>query len=1519
MTTRPAGDGASDGRRGGLYDSSYEHDGCGIGFVAHAKGERSADIVRYALTLLENLSHRSAVGADAETGDGAGMLLQIPHAFLWHACRDLGIRLPEAGSYGVAVVFLPPNETDRLRAEHAIESVVRDRGCRVIGWREVPVDESCLGSTARAARPAIRQLFIAPLALELDVTDASSFERELYIIRRRVERLTRQGDGSLAGTYVASLSSRTIVYKGMLRPAQLRQFYRDVTDPEFASALALVHSRFSTNTFPSWPLAHPYRYVCHNGEINTLRGNLAWMRARESLLTSEHFGADIAEILPVVGDNQSDSACFDNVLELLVQAGRPLAHAMMMLIPEAWEEDATMPPERRAFYEYHSSLLEPWDGPAAIAFTDGRQIGAVLDRNGLRPARYVITNDDLVVLASEAGALPFSADNIRVKGRLQPGRMLLVNTTQGRIIEDTELKEELTSLRPYRRWIAEQRVPLPELGAESKTPNPEWLVRRQRAFGYTTEELRMVLAPMAAHAEEPVGSMGNDTPLAVLSDRPQLLFAYFKQVFAQVTNPAIDPIRERLVMSLKMPLGGQGNLLDETPEHARQLRLEQPVLTTATMRAMRALESPGLRARTIAALFRAADGPSALPGAVESLCADAIDATRAGHGILILSDAGCDHEWAAIPTLLATASVHHALLREGLRARVSLVVETGEAREVAHFALLVGYGASAIHPYLALATVEELAANGELAGNNGSSVAEANYVKAVGKGLLKILSKMGISTLQSFCGAQLCEAIGLDRSLVARHFTGTTSPIGGVGLETIAAHTLHRHATAFCSPLDALRLDGGGEYHYRIQGEHHAWNPGTIAKLQHATRSENVATFAEFSALANEETVRGRTLRGQLEFVCREEAPLDEVEPASAIVKRFVTGAMSFGSLSREAHETLAIAMNRIGGRSNTGEGGEERERFGTERNSAIKQVASARFGVTTEYLVSARELQIKIAQGAKPGEGGQLPGDKVNEVIARTRHATAGVTLISPPPHHDIYSIEDLAQLIHDLKSVNPMATISVKLVAESGIGTVAAGVVKARADLITISGDSGGTGASPLSSIKRAGIPWELGLAETQQTLVLNGLRGRVRLQTDGQLKTGRDVVIAALLGADEFAFATAPLIVAGCVMMRKCHLNTCPVGVATQDPELRAKFSGRPEHVINYFFFVAEEVRALLASLGFRTMDEAIGRVDLLRPRRHSGDEHSLALDLSALLHRAEPVLDPGGPLERRHTQSQPIRAEHVLDRDLIALARPAIERGESVTAKLPIRTADRAVGAMLSGEIARHWGANGLPDESIVLRFVGSAGQSFGAFAMRGLSLELEGEANDYVGKGLSGARLVVRAPKGSSFLPDETVIVGNTVLYGATSGEAYFGGLAGERFAVRNSGVMAVVEGVGSHGCEYMTGGVVVVLGRTGRNFAAGMSGGIAFVLDESNGFEQRCNRDLVELGPVTDVAQRDVLRHLLERHARFTGSPRARHLLSRWEQSLRQFVLVMPTEYRKALARDRAAALTHGEQSARHG
>jgi glutamate synthase domain-containing protein 2/glutamate synthase domain-containing protein 1/glutamate synthase domain-containing protein 3 len=1530
----------------GLYDPAYEHDACGIGFVAHIHGVRSRDVVEKSLELLQNLSHRSAVAADACTGDGAGILLQLPHAFLRRVCGPAGISLPDAGSYGVGMLFLPSKRADRLVCERMVEAVVTDEGCSVLGWRDVPIEDAVLSGETRRERPAIRQIFVARMGVGREVDTSSSFEVMLYLIRRRIEAALRQMP--VAGDcYVASFSSRTLVYKGMLRPDQLAPFYDDLCDPDFASAIAMVHSRFSTNTFPSWRLAHPYRFLCHNGEINTLRGNLNWMRVREALMSSGRFGGRLASLLPVCGERQSDSASLDNVLELLTLAGRPLAHAMAMLIPEAWEGHATMSPERRAFYEYHASLMEPWDGPAAVAFTDGRQVAAMLDRNGLRPARYVVTADDLVVLASEAGALPIPVENIRAKGRLEPGKMLVVNTTQGRILDDEAIKTELASVRPYRRWVSEQRVDLETLvakqGANERERREELrgrgeaidardeasprehtvpLAIRQRVFGYTADELKMVLGPMADAGEEPAGSMGNDTPLAVLSGRPQLLFSYFRQMFAQVTNPAIDPIREQLVMSLAMNLGPQGNLLEETAEHAKQLRIGQPILSELAMSALRGVTDPALRAVTLPALFPVVDGNGGLELAVNELCRAAGKAVAADCGVLILSDRAMSADYAPIPSSLAISAVHHHLIREGLRWRVSLVAETGEAREVSHLALLIAYGASAAHPYVALETVAAMA-RPEAAGDKPHGAqAQERYVKALGKGLLKIMSKMGISTLQSYCGAQLWEAVGLSTALVDRYFVGTPSRVGGIGMDLIAEETLRRHNTAFDDASIATRLDAGGEYQYRVQGEHHNWNPMTIAKLQHATRGDSYSTFKEFSQLANDETRRQSTLRGLLDFVERDPVPLDEVEPASAITRRFCTGAMSFGSLGAEAHETLAIAMNRLGGRSNSGEGGEDPARFGTDRNSAIKQVASARFGVTAEYLVNAAELQIKIAQGAKPGEGGQLPGHKVDAIIARTRHSVPGVTLISPPPHHDIYSIEDLAQLIYDLKAIAPNAAVSVKLVAEAGVGTVAAGVAKARADLILISGDSGGTGASPLSSIMRAGSPWELGLAETQQTLVINGLRGRVRLQTDGQLKTGRDVVVAALLGADEFGFATAPLIVEGCVMMRKCHLNTCPVGIATQDPELRARFSGQPEHVVNYFFFIAEEVRELLARLGFRTMDEMIGRSDLLRALPSSDNAKANTLDLSALLHLATPASSTrAGRVERGHVASRQRHsdAEGKLNRILVDLAKPALEAGERVKATLTITNSDRAVGATLSGAIARRYGNTGLPEDTISFRFTGSAGQSFGAFAARGLSLELEGDANDYVGKGLSGGRLIMRHPRAAQFIPDQTVLLGNTALYGATSGEAYIAGVAGERFGVRNSGAIAVVEGVGDHGCEYMTGGTVVVLGRTGRNFAAGMSGGIAFVLDEFSELEQQCNMGMVELHQLTDSSDRQRLRELVERHARYTGSARAKRELGQWERAQRHFIAVVPTEYRKALERRADADAANVIHASRRG
>ena len=1487
--------------RQGLYDPACEHDACGMGFVAHLHGVRSRRVLDDALELLCNLAHRGASGADAETGDGAGILLQIPHAFLWSECTKGGIRLPEAGTYGVGTVFFPRDAAGRTACEYLIERAVADSGLRVLGWRDVPTDDRAAGAQARRAQPVIRQLFVVRVVLPLDAEDGAEFERTLYLLRRRIERAARE---AALDCYLPSLSTRTIVYKGMLRAEQLLPFYPDLADDSVASALALVHSRFSTNTFPSWPLAHPYRLVAHNGEINTVRGNRSWMRMREALLASPRFGDAIEDLLPIVTPGQSDSASLDSVLELLVMAGRPLAHAMAMLVPEAWEGDVTMPAGRRAFYEFHSMLMEPWDGPAAIAFTDGRQIGAMTDRNGLRPARWLVTDDDHVVLASEAGALRVPNDRIRTKGRLEPGRMLIVNTTQGRLRDDEEVKEEIASLRPYRRWVDEQRVaPAVIADAERIRRGDGELVRLQRIFGYTREELKMVIAPMAETGEEAVGSMGDDTPLAVLSARPQLLFSYFRQQFAQVTNPAIDPLRERLVMSLGVCLGPQGNLLDERPEHARQVRLEQPVLSEQSLAALSAITERDMQPVTLSAVFRADTGPAGLAPSLAALCRDAEDAVRAGCGILILSDRETCATLAPIPSLLALSAVHHHLGRAGLRARTGLVVETGEARDVSHLALLVAFGAGAVCPWLAFESIDEMVARGELVAAGDAVHARAAYEKALGKGLLKVLSKMGVSTLQSYCGAQLCEAVGLAAAFVDEHFTGAASRIGGIGIDVVGEETLRRHASAYIDHELAPSLDAGGDYHFRVQGEHHNWNPGTIAALQHATRGGGGATFRDYSRLADAESATV-TLRGLLDFVDCTPVALDEVEPASSIVRRFVTGAMSFGSISQEAHETLALAMNRLGGRSNTGEGGEDPARFGTGRASAIKQVASGRFGVTTEYLVDARELQIKIAQGAKPGEGGQLPGHKVDAVIARIRCATPGVTLISPPPHHDIYSIEDLKQLIHDLKQVNPDAVVSVKLVAESGVGTIAAGVVKAHADLICISGDGGGTGAAPLSSIKHAGVPWELGLAEVQQTLLLNDLRGRVRLQTDGQLRTGRDVMVAALLGAEEFGFATAPLIVEGCVMMRKCHLNTCPVGIATQDPVLRTKFTGQPEHLVDYFFFVAEEVREHMARLGVRTMDEMVGRAELLRARVPEAHWKARHLDLSALLHVPDSAVGTTRPARRR-VQGQAHGLDDAFDHALIRAAQAALDRGERISINADVRSVHRSIGAMLSGEIARRHGSAGLPDGTITVRCRGSAGQSFGAFAARGLTLELEGEANDYVGKGLSGGRIVVRAPREVHFIPDDTAIVGNTVLYGATSGEAFFGGLAGQRFAVRNSGATAVVEGVGDHGCEYMTGGVVVVLGRTGRNFGAGMSGGVAFVLDESGRgeFEHRCNLSLAQLVPVDRADDRQLLRRLVEQHARYTGSARARSLLARWEHAVRDFMAVVPTAHRHSAAR----------------
>ncbi|MGD0496832.1 MAG: glutamate synthase large subunit [Bryobacteraceae bacterium] len=1470
----------------GLYDPRNERDSCGIGFVANVKGQRSHDVIVKGIQVLVNLTHRGACGCDPQTGDGAGVLIQIPHGFFARECGRLGFALPHPGEYGIGMTFLPVEPHARLQCEGIVERIVREEGLTVLGWRDTPIDGSAIGRVARASQPYIEQIFVG----RGKGMNEDALERKLYVARKRAE-------GEVAASeipgkdffYIPSFSARTIVYKGLLLAPQIGRFYPELSDPEVVSALCLVHQRFSTNTFPTWPLAHPFRYVAHNGEINTLRGNVNWMHARQSVLASPLFGADLKKLFPIIQPGGSDSANFDNALELLLLAGRSLPHAMAMLIPEAWAKNRHMNPQRRAFYEYHASLMEPWDGPAAMAFTDGRSIGATLDRNGLRPARYLVTKDGLVVMASETGVLPVAPEDVQLKGRLQPGKMLLVDTVEGRIVSDRELKARLYGRNPYQLWLKENQITLDQLADPPREygPDESTLIRRQRAFGYTEEDLRMVLAPMAANGEEPVGSMGSDTPLACLSDLPQPLFHYFKQLFAQVTNPPIDPIREEMVMSLTSYIGTERNILDETPRHCHTLKLPHPILTNRDLEKLRRVSQGDFLATTLPLLFAVEEGATGLERALGQLCRRASLAIQSGYTLLILSDRGVDSEFAPIPSLLALAAVHNHLVREETRTQVALIVESGEPREVMHFALLIGYGASAVNPYLALETV----------GPDGAE----KFIKAINKGLLKTFSKMGISTLQSYRGAQVFEAIGLDRLLVEKYFTGTVSRIGGVGLEVLAQEAVLKHRHAF-RPITESEADlvPGGAYQYRARGEFHLVNPETIAKVQQAVRQGSSQTFREYTDLIDHRNRQLSTLRGLLEIRdAAEPVPLDEVEPASEIVKRFATGAMSFGSISKEAHETLAIAMNRIGGKSNTGEGGEDEERFQDLRRSAVKQVASGRFGVTANYLVNADELQIKMAQGAKPGEGGQLPGHKVDKVIARVRHSIPGVGLISPPPHHDIYSIEDLAQLIYDLKNVNPAARISVKLVAEVGVGTVAAGVAKAHADVVLISGDSGGTGASPLSSIRHAGIPWELGLAETHQVLVMNDLRGRIRVQTDGKLQTGRDVTIAALLGAEEFGFSTTPLIALGCIMMRKCHLNTCPVGIATQDPVLRARFAGAPEHVINFFFFLAEQVRGYMARMGFRTFDEMIGRVDRLEVRPAVDHWKAKGLDLSLLLY------NPPTPtrIARRCVQAQDHGLRAALDHELIDWARPALEGNGPVDVRLPIQNVHRTVGAMLSGEIARRYGSAGLPDDAIRFRFNGSAGQSFGAFLARGVTLELEGDSNDYIGKGLSGGRLIVYPPRGSRFAPEENILVGNVALYGATEGVAYFNGVAGERFAVRNSGATAVVEGLGDHGCEYMTRGLVVVLGKCGRNFGAGMSGGLAFVYDEKGDFaDKRCNTASVALEPIgEDETDAQLLYALIARHVAATGSPLGQRLLDGWEQALPKFIRVFPHEYRRAL------------------
>ncbi|MBI4537296.1 MAG: glutamate synthase large subunit [candidate division NC10 bacterium] len=1487
----------------GLYDPRQEHDACGVGFVVDIKGRKSRDIVVKALTILKNLLHRGACGCEANTGDGAGILLQIPDAFLRREAGRLGIALPPRLHYAVGMVCLPTEPDERVACQAMLDRIAREEGQVPLGWRDVPTNHGSIGESARRTEPIFRQVFIGRGGA---IRDAAHFERTLYLIRKRVENGVLTSDlRQRRYFYVGSLSCKTIVYKGMLSADQIEIFFPDITDPAVESALALVHQRFSTNTFPTWSLAHPFRYLAHNGEINTLRGNINWMHARQALFESDLYGDRLRDLLPVIREGGSDSAMLDNALEMLVMCGRSLPHAIMMLIPEAWNKHEGMSPEKKAFYEYHSCLMEPWDGPASVSFTDGTVIGAVLDRNGLRPSRYCVTRDGLLILASEVGVLDIPPEDIVLKERLHPGRMLLVDTREGRIIDDAELKSTMAAERPYGEWLRRHLVHIDDLpAAVVHAPDHETVRRRQQLFGYTHEDLRILMAPMAMRGEEPVGSMGNDTSLAVLSDRPRMLYDYFKQLFAQVTNPPLDAIREELVTSMASTIGPERNLLRPEPESCHQIAIPGPILDNRQTAKLRHVASRGFRSITLPMLFPAKDGAAGMAKALERLCNKAAQAIERGYNILILSDRGVDLEQAPIPALLATAGLHHHLIRRGMRTKCGLLVETGEAREVHHCALLMGFGAGAINPYLAFETLDDMRKQGLLPEEMPAEQAIKNYVKALNKGMLKVMSKMGISTIQSYCGAQIFEAVGLSKEFVDAYFTWTATRVEGVGLDVIAEEVLRRHRRAFPSRLVRKPdLEWGGEYQWRQEGENHLFNPDTVFKLQHACRSGQYALFKEYSQLVNDQSRRLYTLRGLLELKpAARPVPLDEVEPVERIVRRFATGAMSYGSISQEAHETLAIAMNRLGGRSNTGEGGEDPTRFvrepnGDWRRSAVKQVASGRFGVTSEYLVNAEELQIKMAQGAKPGEGGQLPGHKVYPWIAKVRNSMPGVQLISPPPHHDIYSIEDLAQLIYDLKNANPEARISVKLVAEIGVGTVAAGVSKAHADVVLISGHDGGTGASPLTAIKHSGIPWELGLAETQQVLVLNKLRDRIVVQTDGQLKTGRDVVIAALLGAEEFGFATAPLVVMGCVMMRVCHLNTCPVGVATQDPELRRRFTGRPEHVETFFRFIAQEVREYMAQLGFRTVDEMIGRSDRLEMRKAIEHWKGKGLDFSKILYRPE----VGPEVAVRRVVPQAHGLETALDHRLVELCRDALEHRKPVSLEMPIRNTNRTVGTILGYHLTKRHGGAGLPDDTIRIRFTGSAGQSFGAFVPRGITMVLEGDANDYFGKGLSGGRLIAFPPAAATFPAEENILVGNVVFYGATSGEAFLRGVAGERFCVRNSGVHAVVEGVGDHGCEYMTGGRVVVLGRTGRNFAAGMSGGIAYVLDESGDFERRCNREMVDLEP---PAEEDValIHSLIRKHSEYTRSSLAAKVLANWQSAVAKFVKIMPRDYRRVLA-----------------
>ncbi|GAB4366249.1 MAG: glutamate synthase large subunit [Deltaproteobacteria bacterium] len=1490
--------------RRGLYDPAFEHDSCGVGFVAHLSGKPAHAIVENGIQVLINLEHRGAIGGDKSTGDGAGVLFQTPDAFFRRVCATEGIRLPAAGEYAAGFFFLPTDDTLAARCRDTVGRIAQEEGCPLLGWRRVPVDRGILGELSASTCPDFWQGFFARGRLDPD-----AFERKLYILRRLAEKeIGGWADCDPSQFYVPSLSGRTIVYKGLLTGTQLPIFFPDLREPDFQSPYALVHQRYSTNTLPTWHLAQPFRMMAHNGEINTLRGNINRMRSREAVISSPLFGEEIEKIKPVLNETGSDSAIFDNALELLVRAGRAIPHAMMMMIPEAYGSKFPMSEDKRAFYEYHSAIMEPWDGPAALAFCDGRYIGATLDRNGLRPARYTVTRDGTIVMASETGVLDFPVAEVVEKGRLQPGKMFLVDLSLLRIVPDREIKSRISRRKPYRHWVNNNRIELRGLFLPPEIPleDPEVLLRKQHAFGYSDEEIRMVISPMATRGQEPVGSMGDDTALAVLSNRPRLLFSYFKQLFAQVTNPPIDPYREELVMSLRSYTGREGNLLDETPEHCRMLKLEHPILAPEDMARLRGSSHPALVVRDIDILFPADGDGTALERSLGKVFEEAEQRIREGATLLILTDRKMDRDHAAIPSLLAVSGLHHYLIRKGLRTRAGIVVECGDAREVMHFALLVGYGANAISPHVAFSTIRDLAEHDLLDQPIPAGEAVDNYITAVKKGLLKIMSKMGISTLRSYFGAQIFEAVGLGREFVDAYFTHTASRIGGIGIGEVAVEAAALHRVAF--PKNGTRppklLDIGGYYHVRVGGEKHLWSPESIYKLQEAVRKGNYRFFKEYTRLIDDQSRERATLRSLFRFRKGTPIPIDEVEPVEKITPRFVTAAMSYGSISKEAHEAIAIALNRLDGRSNCGEGGEDPARYiplpnGDSLRSRIKQVASGRFGVTTEYLIHADELQIKMAQGAKPGEGGQLPGHKVSAEIARVRHTTPGVTLISPPPHHDIYSIEDLAQLIYDLKSVNPRAKVSVKLVSEVGVGTVASGVAKGKADLVLISGHDGGTGASPLTSIKHAGLPWELGLAETQQSLIQNMLRDRIVVQTDGQLKTGRDLAIAALLGAEQFGFGTTVLVTLGCVMMRKCHLNTCPVGVATQDPALRAKFTGKPEHVVNFFRFIAQELREYMAQLGFRTVDEMVGRVDRLEVEPAIDHWKAKGLDFSSIL-----LPPPEGPNVHRHAvRHQPHDVEATLDADLIREAEPALETGEPVYIEMPIRNIHRAVASTLSGEVVRRYGAKGLPEDTIRINFTGSAGQSLGAFLAPGITIRVAGDANDYLGKGMSGGRIVVVPPPGSPFLPRKNVIAGNTVLYGATGGELYLYGTAGERFAVRNSGARAVVEGVGDHGCEYMTGGVVVVLGRTGSNFAAGMSGGIAYIYDETELFDTRCNLDMVDVETVWKKEDRDDLRAMIENHYRFTGSERAQAILDDWDARLPLFVKVMPVDYRKVLER----------------